>query len=145
MESDVNKLSDLRVKHLEMVQAVVSRMAAQGATLKNYCITLTTAVAGFGITLQRPGVILLALLPITIFAGLDAQFLRLERHFRDLFDTVRRGNWSEKPSFEITTANLKRGYFSALFSWSVTFFYVPLVIAVLLVFFISRCLYDKFI
>ena len=145
MESDANKLSDLRVKYLEMVQSVVSRMAAQGATIKNYCITLTTAVVGFGITLQRPGVVLLALLPITIFAGLDAQFLRLERHFRDLFDEVRGDDWSGKPSFEITATKLKRSYFSALFSWSVSFFYVPLVIGVVLVFFISRFLYGKFI
>ena len=96
------KIADLRVKHLEMVQAVVARMANQGATLKNYCVTLTTAVCGFAITLGRPLVALLAILPVTICALLDAQYLRLERRFRGLFDRVRLEDWGAVPSFEVT-------------------------------------------
>ena len=45
MELDPGKIAELRVKHLEMVQGVVTRLAGQGATIKNYCITVTTAVA----------------------------------------------------------------------------------------------------
>jgi hypothetical protein len=78
----------LQVKQLEMVQAIIARLGNYGATLKNYCITLTMAVCGFAITLQRPVVAVLALLPIIIFALLDAQFLRTERRFRGLFDVL---------------------------------------------------------
>ena len=63
MELDPGKIAELRVKHLEMVQGVVARLAGQGATIKNYCITVTTAVCGFAISLQRPFVALLALFP----------------------------------------------------------------------------------
>src|ERR1019366_5262688 len=84
MDLDSAKIADLRVKHLEMLQAVISRIAGQGATLKNYCITLTTAVCGFAITLEKPLVTLLALCPVTIFALLDVQYLRMERRFRVL-------------------------------------------------------------
>ena len=144
MQPDANKLADLRVKHLELVQAVVARMASQGATLKNYCLTLTTAVAGFGITLQRPLVVLLSLLPITIFAVLDAQYLRLERHFRKQFDNVRGGDWSVRPDFEITTKGLEGGRIDALTSWSIISFYGPLAVAVVAVVFIARCIYGEF-
>src|SRR4051812_20224564 len=88
------KIADLRVKHLEMVQAVVSRLGNYGATLKTYCITITTAICGVAITLKLPLVFLLALLAILAFAALDAQYLRLERRFRCLYDITRREDWS---------------------------------------------------
>lgn len=144
MESDSKSLADLRVKHLEMIQAVVARMAGQGATLKNYCLTLITAVAGFGVTLQRPSVILLSLLPITIFALLDAQYLRLERHFRTEFDRVRGGSWADRPDFQITADGNTSGYFSALFSWSIMVFYLPLACGAVFLFAAARCLHGRF-
>jgi hypothetical protein len=76
-----DKIADLHVKHLELIQAIVTRCANYSATLKNYCITLATALAGFAITLHRPLVTLLSLLPIILFGLLDAQYLRIERRF----------------------------------------------------------------
>ena len=93
-----DKVAELRLKHLEMLQSAVARMAGVGVSLKNYCITLTTAVCGFSITLQRPLVALLALLPITTFALVDAQYLRIERRFRALFDRVRSEDWGTFPA-----------------------------------------------
>jgi hypothetical protein len=128
------KIAELRVKHLEMIQAIVARMAGNGAALKNWCITVTTAVCGFAITLQRPFVALLALLPITIFALLDAQYLRGERRFRARFDQIRREDWGQLPSFEISLKDAPRiGYWRVLGSWSVMVFYAPLAVAVAVV------------
>ncbi len=79
MSVSPDKRAELWVKHLEMIQGIVTRIAGYGASLKNYCLTLTTAVCGFAITLQRPLVAALALLPLVIFAVLDAQYLRVER------------------------------------------------------------------
>src|SRR5262245_54410411 len=101
MPLDSAKIAELRVKHLEMIQAVILRMSNQAGSVKNYCITVTTAVCGFAITLQRPLVALLAILPITTFALLDAQYLRLERCFRALFERVRSEDWETIPTFEI--------------------------------------------
>lgn len=145
MATNLDKLADLRVKHLEMVQAVVARMAGQGAALKNYCLTLTTAVAGFAITLGHPIAVLTALLPIAIFALLDAQYLRLERHFRGRFDAIRKEKWSVRPNFEISADNFQVGYWDALISWSIGYFYVPLAVAAVIVFIIAGCLYGKFL
>ena len=79
MSVSPDKRAELWVKHLEMIQGIMTRIAGYGASLKNYCLTLTTAVCGFAITLQRPLVAALALLPLVIFAVLDAQYLRVER------------------------------------------------------------------
>jgi hypothetical protein len=146
MSLEASKIADLRVKHLEMVQAVISRIAGQSATLKNYCLTLTSALCGFAITLQRPLVTLLALLPITIFALLDAQYLRLERRFRGLFDKVRTEDWGSIPNFEISSASApKTSYWAALLSWSIATFYVPLAVAVMIVALIARQVHGRLV
>ena len=146
MSLNSSKIADLKVKHLEMIQVVVLRMSNQAAAVKSYCVTVTTAVCGFAITLQRPIVALIALLPITTFALLDAQYLRLERCSRALFERSRAEDWGTLPTFDI---NLKSApsvrYWRTFFSWSIVTFYLPLLGGVLIVVLIARCVYGKFI
>jgi hypothetical protein len=123
------KLADLRAKHIEMLQTVISRMAGYGASFKSYCITVTTAVIGFAFTLHRPGVAALALLPILFFALADAQYLRVERRFRGAFDLVRKQDWGVMPSFEINLQNAPaESYLRCATSWSIVGFYAPLAV-----------------
>ena len=139
--SDDKKI-ELWVKHLEMIQGIISRLANYGATLKNYCLTLTTAVCGFSVSLHKPPIALLALVPILIFAGLDAQYLRLERRFRELFDNVRQRDWSQQTAFEIDPKTMPDScYWQALCSWSILAFYISLVVAVGLVVFVLGLVY----
>ncbi len=128
-----------------MVQSVVTRMASQSAATKTACVTIITAVAGFGIALQNPSVVLLALLPVTIFALLDARYLRLERHFRQKFDKIRGQKWSVRPDFYIGTSDVMQGYWHALTSWSIVYFYAPIALAVTVGGIFAGYLYDKFI
>ena len=128
-----DKIADLREKHLEMLQALITRMAGYGASFKSYCITLTTAVIGFSFTLHRPAVAALALLPVIAFGVADAQYLRVERRFRAVFDLVRAGSWDAMPTFEINLGSApKQSFLSAVTSWSIVWFYAPLTVGVLL-------------
>ena len=146
MPLDSGKIAELKVKHLEMIQAAVLRMSNHAASIKNYCITVTTAVCGFAISLQRPVAALLALLPIITFALLDAQYLRLERCFRALYDRARSDSWDTVPSFEISLKSApQERYRGALFSWSIISFYPPLAVGVIIVVIIAWCIYGKFI
>jgi histidine triad (HIT) family protein len=134
-----DKIADLRAKELEMIQAVIARMASYGATLKNYCITLATAVCGFAFTLNRPIAGLLALLPILVCALLDAQYLRNERRFRALFHKCRQQDWSTPPTYDIGLAAAPASsYGAALASWSVLLFYGPLALAAIAAILIAR-------
>jgi hypothetical protein len=127
------KIAELRVKHLEMLQSLISRMASYGASFKSYCITVVTAVIGFAFTLHRPSVAALALLPLLTFAMADAQYLCVERRFRGLFDQVRKESWDAMPSFEINLKNAPtESYWIAAVSWSIVSFYAPLTIGVLI-------------
>lgn len=126
------KNADLRLKHLEMVQAVIARLANTGASHKNYCLTITTAIIGLAVTLQKPAVVLIVLLPICVFAFLDAQYLKTERRFRDLFESIRAEDWASAPSFSMTPMS-SPSYWRALRSWSIAGFYGGLVFGVFVV------------
>src|SRR5262245_66595183 len=106
-----------------MVQSVVARMASTSATIKNYSIAVATAICGFAITLQRPLAGLVAFLAVVAFALLDAQYLRLERRFRSVFERVRAEDWVMPPSFEINLSTVSEiRYGSALWCWSLVRF-----------------------
>jgi hypothetical protein len=127
------KIAELRVKHLEMLQSLITRMAGDGASFKSYCITVATAVIGFAFTLHRPAIAALALLPVIAFSVADAQYLRVERRFRDVFNLVRKEGWDTMPSFDINLASApEQSFLNAVTSWSIVWFYAPLAVGVLL-------------
>jgi hypothetical protein len=132
------KVAEFRISQLEMVQNAIARIAGYGATIKNWCITVATGVCGFSITIQRPALVWLALLPILTFAIMDAQYLRVERQFRNTFDRIRLENWDAPPSFDIhPDAETRISLAAILCSWSIANFYLPLALGVAAVRFIE--------
>ena len=120
--------AEMRVKHLEMLQAVISRMAGNSANVKTYCMAIAAAIIGLAATTQKPQVLWYAI-PLVILLGiLDGCYLRLERAFRDQFDSVRRADDAEKPDFAISPSwSAGHGIMSGFWSWSVWLFYLPIV------------------
>ena len=136
-----DKVADLRVKHLEMLQSVISRIAGYGASFKGLCITLTTAVCGFGITSHSSYVVVLAILPVFAFCVLDANCLRVERRFRLVYDSIRRQPWDTAPDFEISIVSAPPLHiWDVLKSWAISGFYGPLLAGVLIVAAVGRVL-----
>lgn len=135
MASSPEKIAELNVKQLEMLQSVVARMAGYGVNFKSYCISVVTAVCGFAVTLNKPSLALVALIPLIVFALIDAQYLRIERRFRALFDQMRLGSFETMPTFGIGLKEAPRkSYWCAFGSWSILSFYLPLCVGVLIVF-----------
>ena len=85
------KHDDTKTPHLVMIQGVITRMASNSFALKVLAVTLTAGVLAFtGATKDPDPIIVLAgLLPVVMFWGMDAQYLRLERLYRRLFDAAR--------------------------------------------------------
>src|SRR5438552_18609082 len=80
-----------KAKHLEMIQAVVSRLAGNSFSVKGWSITLVSALFALAAKDANVRYAVLALLPALCFWGLDAYYLRQERLFRKLYDAVRTG------------------------------------------------------
>jgi hypothetical protein len=76
-------------KHLELIQNVINRMAANSFFLKGWTVTLVSAIFVLSQKDTDGAYILVAILPIVTFWILDGFFLRQERLFRKLYDQVR--------------------------------------------------------
>lgn len=85
------------VKHLEMIQAVVTRLAQNSFAMKGWAVTLVAASFALGAKEGSAAYVLLALFPNLSFWGLDASCLRRERLYRCLFDAVRKGDAKTGP------------------------------------------------
>jgi hypothetical protein len=78
------------LKHLEFIQAVIARQANNSFLVKGWGLTVAGAFYAFAANRLNWRIALVGLLPAFTFWGLDAYFLRQERLFRCLYDTVRR-------------------------------------------------------
>jgi len=88
-----------RIKYLEMLQAVISRMADNEFTLRKWSVGLGTGIIGYVAAKdQHPTAAFLAIFPALVFWFLDAYYLALETKFRVLFDTARKVD-DDKPDF----------------------------------------------
>lgn len=80
--------NDSKLKHLEFVQNVITRMANNSFLLKGWSVTLVAALFAMEAKDKNVGFALLVFIPILSFWLLDAYFLSLERQFRELFKKV---------------------------------------------------------
>src|SRR2546421_11687138 len=87
--SAYDQFDDKRVRHLELVQSVVARLSNESFVVKGWAITVGAALIGFAISVDSAGLAFAAILPSLLFWALDTYFLRSERLFRSLYDSVR--------------------------------------------------------
>jgi hypothetical protein len=76
------------IKHLELVQSVIARMALHSFQLKGWSVTVATAIFAFAAKESSPGLAALALFPAVTFWCLDACYLRQERLYRKLYEAI---------------------------------------------------------
>lgn len=135
------KLMDLRVKQLEMIQALVTRMANYSASVKGYCLTLVVAIVGASVTLKCYGVLPVALMVVVVLALLDGRYLQNERRFRAKFDVVRSGDWGGMPNFDVAPVGAaSHPFWEVILSWSIVWFYGTLLICI-----VAALVYGRFL
>lgn len=123
-------------KHLEFIQAVINRMAGNSFLLKGWAITLVAALFALSAKDTNQSYIFIAYFPVIIFWILDGYFLSQERLFRDLYNHVRKLDEKEI-DFSMDTSEYKKekknSWTYSIFSVTLRFFYISLVIVMLLV------------
>src|ERR1700730_16424489 len=95
-----------KIKHLEMIQGVINRMANNSFLLKGWCVTLLSALIALAAKDHDKRFILVGYYPIIMFWILDAYFLWQERLFRKLYDKVRALN-EDQIDFSMDTSPLE--------------------------------------
>lgn len=123
---------DKKLKHLELVQGVINRMASNSFMLKGWAVTLVAGIFALAGKDTDKLYFLVAYVPVLVFWGLDAYYLLQERLYCSLYDKVREteeGNidFSLKATIEEFDSN-KNCYCSCLFSTTELWFYFPLAL-----------------
>lgn len=137
-----------RRKHLDFIQAVVTRMSAASSSAKGWLLPVVTAAYGYAMVKHSMSVALLGIGASLLFAYLDANYLRQEKRFRSLYKAVAEGK-SQIATFSLLPDDLppevptkEKGDWPAAtpawinrllpgpsvwFSWSILPFYLPVV------------------
>ena len=123
-----------KMKHLEMIQDVIKRMASNSFMLKGWAVTLVAGI--FALSSKDSNLLfsLISYIPIIIFWGLDSYYLMQERRFRALYDFIRKQentNFNMMLPSELLTQKMK--WQNCLFSITEVLFYLPLALLVYLI------------
>lgn len=78
-------MTDDQRKHLEFVQAVITRQAGNSFLVKGWALTVASAFYAYAANKDSPWVAVIGLFVAGTFGYLDAFFLRQERLFRCLY------------------------------------------------------------
>lgn len=82
-------------EHLDYLQNTINRMSHNSFLIKGWAITFISLLFILAVNKSSYLLLVLSLLPLFCFWGLDAYYLRQERLFRELYDAVRRNQVQE--------------------------------------------------
>ena len=131
-----------KIKHLEMLQNVISRMSNNSFLLKGWAITLLAGFYALSSKDTEKTYYLVTYIPIIAFWFLDSYYLYQEKRYRHLYDKVRLLS-EDKIDFSMNTVStdhraLKKEYLECIFSKTELWFYFPLAVVCLLILFITH-------
>lgn len=99
-----NDFTEARLRHLELIQGVINRLAGNGFRIKSWSLTLVGVFLGLAVDSGNWGLALASVAPTIVFWGLDGYFLRSERLFRELHGRVAGLDEELEPFFMAATA-----------------------------------------
>lgn len=117
-----------KMKHLEFVQNVITRMNTNSFQLKGWMITIVSALLALYVSSNKVLYIFVAIVPVIVFWCLDAFYLKQERLYRKLYqDIVNDNNVSR---FDMNASKYEVCYCKVF--WSKTIARLYCIIAMLL-------------
>lgn len=123
---------EAKIKYLELIQGVISRMAGNSFYLKGWAVTLLVGIFALSDKDANLMHFFLAYIPILVFWGLDSYYLLQERLYRTLYNNVVMYK-EEEIDFMLTTSQCdlkspQNKYLNCLLSKTEMGFYLPLVL-----------------
>ncbi|WP_210367859.1 hypothetical protein [Bacillus sp. REN3] len=122
-----------KMRHLEMIQNVISRMASNSFFLKGWTVTLVVGLLAFAnIEDMNANFMFLALIPALFFWVLDSYFIHQERLYVKLYEHVAALK-NNQIDFSLKASHFEKetgGMVSAFLSCTLVLFYFPTLIVV---------------
>ncbi|MEU5878778.1 hypothetical protein [Spirillospora sp. NPDC047279] len=121
-----------QIKHLEFIQAVITRLGNGSFLIKGWALTLLAAFLGFSLRDLDWKLSAVALVPLVGFWLLDSYFLRQERLFRKLYDQARLPGKVEVFSMNVGPYVREVSWFAVVRSSTMAGFYGTLTVVTLI-------------
>lgn len=78
-----------KLKHLEFIQSIITRMANNSFILKGWAVTLVAGIFALSNKDTNQLYSIISIIPVCAFWGLDSYYLQQERLFRSLYNNVK--------------------------------------------------------
>lgn len=124
-----------RLKHLEMIQQVINRLAGNSFLIKGWSITLVSALLLFIAKEDKDQIGWAAMLVVLAFWLLDALYLQKEKQFRALYDHYRLQPSDVETDFNMNPNDYRNqtdSLLKVLVSPSIISLHLPLLIGIVL-------------
>lgn len=135
-------MSEEKIKYLEFIQNIVTRMNQNSFMIKGWTVAIVSALLAVYAGKENKLFILISIFPVSIFMFLDSYYLWQERKFRHLYSKALDEDESQKVKLFSMNTNVgneccKICYFKALFSVTEIGFYFSIMLGLVALYFLK--------
>lgn len=117
-----------KLKHLEFIQGVITRMNSNSFAIKTWMMTILSAFLAMYASHQNAWYLSVAIVPTLVFWFLDAKYLKMERQYRKLYEAALK---NQIAVFDMDAGKYNECYINVLFSKTILWVYVPIVLGLI--------------
>lgn len=126
-----------KIKHLEIIQSVINRLANNSFLIKGWMITVSLADFTLFINQKETPLLVIISFIVILFWVLDAYYLRQERLFRKLYSNCVRENNVEPFDMDVSKYNKEVDPLAGtMFSYPTLLFYISIFITSIILYFV---------
>ncbi len=127
-------MNQSKLKHLEFIQNIISRMNTNSFIIKGWCLTLISAILALSVNQEKNLILIIGIPVCLIFWFLDSYYLCLEKKYRILYSEQIK---TESYDFSLDIKKFKNRipFYIALINTSVIILYL-LILSILIISFI---------
>ena len=118
-----------KLKHLDFLQLVITRMNVNSFLVKGWSVTLVAAMFAFAAKDSNSKYVFITIVTTLIFWLLDAYYLSQERQYRDLYNIIRLKE-ERDIDFDMNASLYNKGrstWPSSFFAFTLCIFYVTIL------------------
>lgn len=135
-------MSEEKIKYLEFIQNIVTRMNQNSFMIKGWTVAIVSALLAIYANKENKLFILISIFPVLIFMFLDSYYLWQKRKFRHLYNKVLEENESKQIKLFSMNTNVgneccKICYFKVLFSVTELVFYFSIMLGLVALYFLK--------
>jgi len=129
-----------KLKHLEFIQNIITRMNSNSFLIKGWCTTLVSALFALASKDANINYVLISYVVFPIFWLLDGFFIAKERQYRDLYKEVTTKKEEDIDfNLDATIYNTRRNtWFAGIFSKTLIPFYSISIMTTLIIMFLIK-------